>query len=321
VEHYQGVEIFQWPGHSLCAAVRRNLRRNKQRTFLACDTFWREHEGNAMKGFPRPVLITLLLAALLEAPLVRANDAALKPGATFRDCAADCPEMIVLPAGDFVMGSPEGVGSKQERPSHKVTIANPFTVSKFEVTFAEWDACVAGGGCSHRPDDRNWGRGRQPVINVSWQDAKQYTAWLAHMTGLPYRLLSEAEWEYAARAGTTSRFSFGDEETSLSDYGWSTYNSELKAHPVGEKKPNAFGLYDIHGNASEWVEDAWHDSYVGAPSDGAAWVEGGDSSRRVVRGGSWHTKSDLLTSTFRWGSFAESRSYLTGFRIARTLKQ
>lgn len=269
----------------------------------------------------RQVGVLMAVVVALGASMVRAKDSELKPGVTFKDCDTHCPEMVVVPAGEFVMGSAEGIGSKQERPSHKVTIAKSFAVSKFEVTFEEWDACVASGGCSHRPDDRNWGRGRQPVINVSWRDAKQYTAWLSNKTGVPYRLLSEAEWEYAARAGTTSRFSFGDEEAALSDYGWSTYNSELKAHPVGEKKPNAFGLYDIHGNASEWVEDPWRDSYIGAPSDGSAWVEGGDPSRRVVRGGSWHTKSDLLTSTFRWGSFAEGRSYLTGFRVARTLKQ
>jgi formylglycine-generating enzyme required for sulfatase activity len=274
-----------------------------------------------MKRFTAAALGTLLgVLAALGPLVVGASDTMLKSGATFRDCDTHCPEMIVVPAGEFVMGSPDGVGSKQERPSHKVTIAKPFAVSKFEVTFEEWDACVASGGCSHRPDDRNWGRGKQPVINVSWHDAKQFTAWLSHKTGLPYRLLSEAEWEYAARAGTTTRFSFGDDEAALSDYGWSTYNSELKAHPVGEKQPNAFGLYDIHGNASEWVEDPWRDSYIGAPSDGSAWVEGVDPSRRVVRGGSWHTKSDLLTSTFRWGNFAESRSYLTGFRIARPVK-
>ena len=188
----------------------------------------------------------------LGASVAAGSDVMLKPGNEFRDCDKDCPEMIVLPAGDFVMGSPEGMGGKQERPAHKITIAKPFAVSKFEVTFDEWDACVTGGGCRHRADDRTWGRGRQPVINISWHDAKEYTAWLTNKTGLPYRLLSEAEWEYAARAGTTTRFFFGDEEAALSDFGWSTYNSELKAHPVGQKKPNGFGLYDVHGNAAEW---------------------------------------------------------------------
>jgi formylglycine-generating enzyme required for sulfatase activity len=158
------------------------------------------------------------------------------------------------------------------------------------------------------------------VINVSWHDAKQYTAWLAHKTGLPYRLLSEAEWEYAARAGTTTLFFFGDDEAALSDYGWSVFNSENRARPVGEKKPNRFGLYDMHGNASEWVEDPWHANYNGAPIDGSTRIEGGDTSRRVVRGGSWHTKPEWLRSAFRWGSIADSRSYITGFRVARTLR-
>jgi formylglycine-generating enzyme required for sulfatase activity len=274
-----------------------------------------------MKRFSLPALITLLMvAAALGASLVRANDTKLKPGSTFRDCTTDCPEMIVIPAGDFMMGSVEGVGSNQERPSRRVTIAKPIAVSKFEVTFQEWDACVTSGGCSHRPDDRNWGRGTQPVINVSWHDAKQFAAWLAHKTGSSYRLLSEAEWEYAARAGTTTRFFFGDDEAVLSNHGWSALNSENRTHPVGEKRPNQFGLFDMHGNAAEWVEDSWHDSYHGAPADASTWVEGGDVNRRVVRGGSWHTKPDWLRSAFRWGSIAESRSWLTGFRVARTLE-
>jgi formylglycine-generating enzyme required for sulfatase activity len=163
------------------------------------------------------------------------------------------------------------------------------------------------------------GEGRQPVINVSWHDARQFAAWLAGKTGLPYRLLSEAEWEYAARAGTTTRFYFGDDESLLNDFGWSAYNSENKARHVGEKTPNRFGLHDMHGNVSEWVEDTWHATYDGAPADGSSWTEGGDTSRRVVRGGSWHTKPEWLRSAFRWGSFAESRSYLCGFRFARTL--
>jgi len=272
-----------------------------------------------MKGFLHHALTTLLMvAAAPGASMVRANESKL--GSTFRDCATECPEMIVLPVGDFVMGSAEGVGSNQERPSRSVKIAKPIAVSRFEVTFQEWDACVTSGSCSHRPDDRNWGRGRQPVINISWHDAKQYTAWLVRKTGLPYRLLTEAEWEYAARAGTTTRFFFGDDEAVLGDYGWSTYNSENRTHPVGEKKPNQFGLYDMHGNAAEWVEDHWHDNYHGAPADASTWVEGGDANRRVVRGGSWHTKPDWLRSAFRWGSIAESRSWLCGFRVARTIE-
>jgi formylglycine-generating enzyme required for sulfatase activity len=137
-----------------------------------------------------------------------------------------------------------------ERPQHRVTFAAPFAVSRFEVTFAQWDACVAGGGCPQA--DSVWGRGRQPVINVGWYEARQYVEWLSRITDRPYRLLSEAEWEYAARAGTTTRYSFGDDEAELGDHAW----HDGKAHPVGEKKPNAFGLHDMYGNIFDWVEDA-----------------------------------------------------------------
>jgi formylglycine-generating enzyme required for sulfatase activity len=273
-----------------------------------------------MNRFTRPGLVPFLVAAVaFGTSIVSRADSGLKPGTVFRDCATGCPEMIVVPSGEFVMGSLEGAGSNQERPVRKVTISQPFAVSRFEVTFDEWDACVADGGCKHQPDDRGWGRGGQPVINVSWHDAKQYASWLAAKTGLPYRLLSEAEWEYAARAGTTTLFSFGDDASLLSDFGWAVFNSENKAQHVGKKNPNQFGLHDMHGNVSEWVEDHWHTTYDGAPVDGSVWAEGGDSSRRVVRGGSWHTKPELLRSAFRWGSFAESRSYICGFRIARSL--
>ena len=267
----------------------------------------------------RAAFIILAGTAAYGASIAGSTARGPKPGTAFRDCDTGCPEMIVLPPGDLTMGSPEGVGSDQERPVHKIVIGTPFAVSKFEVTFDEWDACVADAGCKHKPDDRAWGRGVQPVLNVSWHDAKQYTAWLARKTGLHYRLLSEAEWEYAARAGTKTRFYFGDDKSLLSDFGWSVYNSENRAHPVGKKNPNRFGLYDMHGNVSEWVEDLWHATYDGAPTDGSIWSEGGDASRRVVRGGSWHTKPEWLRSAFRWGSLADSRSYICGFRVARTL--
>src|SRR5207249_7461576 len=138
---------------------------------------------------------------------------------------------------------------------HTVVIPQPLAVGKFEVTFDEWDACVAHGGCTYRPIDAGWGRGRQPVIRVSWDDAKVYSAWLAKQTGKPYRLLTEAEWEYAARAGNPGRYSFGDNETQLGEYAWFSNNSDSKTQPVGTKKPNAFGLYDMHGNVWQWVED------------------------------------------------------------------
>ena len=157
-----------------------------------------------------------------------------------------------------------------------MTIARPFAVGKFEVTFAEWDACLSGGGCSHRPGDAGWGRGKRPVINVSWNDAKAYVAWLSRQTGRAYRLLSEAEWEYAARAGTTTPFSTG--RTITSDQ--ANFNSNRigqyrqQTVPVGLFSANGFGLHDMHGNVAEWVEDCWHENYVGAPVDGSARTSG-----------------------------------------------
>ena len=219
------------------------------------------------------------------------------PGTAFRDCP-DCPEMVVVPAGSFMMGSPshEAGRAEDEDPRHRVTIAKPFAVGKYEVTFAEWDACVADGGCGgHRPEDEGWGRGRRPLVNVSWDDAKAYVRWLSRKTGKPYRLPSEAEWEYAARAGTTTRYSWGDDigrnraNCLYCDSRW-----DLKqTAPAGSFRANVFGLHDVHGNVSEWVEDCWNDNYAGAPADGSPWTDGG-CTRRVLRGGSWFNEPRYL---------------------------
>jgi len=244
---------------------------------------------------------------------------ALKPGGAFKECAS-CPEMVVMPAGSFTLGSPsneEGRGS-DEGPQRQVRIRQPFAVGKFEVTFDEWDACVAHGGCKPQPDDLSWGRGRRPVIHVSWDDAKQYVAWIAKLTGKPYRLLTEVEWEYAARAGGSGRYSFGDDERQLGDHAWYGRNSGGKTQPVGQKIANAFGLHDMHGNVREWVEDCYRDSYQGAPTDGLAWTTG-DCGRRVVRGGSWLSYPRDLRSAYRLWFTTDSRIYVQGFRLARTL--
>src|SRR5262249_14598581 len=204
------------------------------------------------------------------------NDKASHPGSEFTECANGCPTMIVVPAGRFMMGSPatEKDRAPNEGPQHQVTIAKPFAVGRTEVTFAQWDACVAAGACDAARDS-TWGRGDRPAINVTWDDAERYAAWLSGMTGKAYRLLSEAEWEYAARAGSETQFSFGDDDSRLGDYAWYFANSERKSQPVGGKAANAFGLHDMHGNVFEWVEDHWHESYEGAPSDGSAWLENG----------------------------------------------
>ncbi len=244
-----------------------------------------------------------------------------RPGSDFTECARGCPTMVVVSAGKFVMGSPpdEKDRSPSEGPQHEVSIARPFAVGRTEVTFEQWDACVAAGACEPARDS-TWGRGDRPVINVIWDDAKQYVAWLSRVTGKEYRLLSEAEWEYAARAGTQTRFSFGDDDSQLGRYAWYRDNSDRKTQPVGEKIANAFGLHDMHGNVFEWVEDLWHPTYEGAPMDGAVWLDNGTPGRRVVRSGSWYYDSPSLRSASRAGPPAQLRDGNVGFRIARTLR-
>ena len=248
----------------------------------------------------------------------------------FRDCP-ECPEMVVVPAGSFLMGAPESEAGSydDERPVHRVAVRS-FAAGVYEVTFAEWDACVAGGGCGgHRPDDRGWGRSRHPVIDVSWDDAQLYVRWLSGRAGHGYRLLSESEWEYAARAGTTGPFHVGGTiSPDQANYNgqWSYPSGDRdsgglyrgRTVPVGSFPPNAFGLYDVHGNVWEWVQDCWNDSYRGAPSDGRAW-ESGDCSLRVLRGGSWGNKPRFLRSALRYWNGSGGRNNVSGFRVARTL--
>ena len=254
----------------------------------------------------------------------------LTPGAAFRDCDATCPEMVVVPAGNFVMGSlpSEPSHSPTEAPAHEVTIAAPFAVGRFAVTFEEWDACVAGGGCGgYSPGDRGWGRGRRPVIDVSFDDARTYLAWLSARTGKTYRLLSEAEREYVARAGTTTPFWWGTTiTTEQANYdGTATpYNNGEKGEfrrqtlPVDSFKPNPWGLYNVHGNVDEWTADCYHNSYNGAPRDGSAWTDGA-CSFRVLRGGSWGFVPRFLRSAIRHYDGPGARSPDFGFRVARSL--
>ena len=246
----------------------------------------------------------------------------------FQDCEA-CPEMVVIPAGRYEMGSPDWeVGrNANEGPLHRVTIGEPLAVGVYEVTFEEWDACVSAGACyGYRPDDKGWGRGRRPVMNVSWEDAQAYVGWLSRKTGKGYRLLSESEWEYAARGGTTTPFHYGGTvSTGQANYdGDYTYGTGRKGENrretvrVGGFSPNAFGLYDVHGNVWEWVEDCWHGDYEGAPQDGSAWTSG-NCELRVLRGGSWSIEPRYLRSALRGWYTSGGRSGSNGFRVARTL--
>jgi formylglycine-generating enzyme required for sulfatase activity len=230
--------------------------------------------------------------------------------------------MVVVPAGSFTMGSPapqSGGRRNDEGPERRVTIARPFAVGKYEVTFAEWDACAAEGGCKREIQDNGWGRGRRPVINVSWLEAKEYVAWLSRKTGKAYRLLSEAEWEYAARAGTTTRYAFGDTiAKSQAQFSEGQSDSAGSTVEVGSFPPNRFGIHDMHGNVWEWVEDNWHPDYQGAPFDGSVW-QGGDTILRALRGGSWRFRPDDLRSGNRFSGPWSGRRIDVGFRIARTL--
>jgi formylglycine-generating enzyme required for sulfatase activity len=227
----------------------------------------------------------------------------LSAGEAFRDCDG-CPEMVVVPAGSFLMGSPDDEAGRQadEGPRHEVRFAVPFAIGRNEVTFAEWDACVADGGCDgYSPADAGWGRGERPVINVSWLEARTYAAWLS-------------EWEYAARGGTTTPYAFG---TALGPAEANVAGE--RTVPVGSHEANGFGLLDMHGNVWEWVEDCYADSYAHAPADGAA-VSPPGCDWRVVRGGAWNTRAvENMRSAFRFRRIATSSRDSVGFRVARGL--
>ena len=238
--------------------------------------------------------------------------------------------MVVIPPGIFLIGSPVSEAGRDldEGPQqHEVSIARPFAVGKFEVTFEEWDTCVRDGGCSWNPFDQGWGRGRMPVISLSWNDAKQYTGWLSRKTGKNYSLLTEAQWEYAARAGTTTAFSTGmsispnqaNYDSRGSYQGSPIAQSVGKTQPVGSYPANAFGLHDMHGNVWEHTEDCWYSNniYTWHPGDGSAYLFG-DCSVRVMRGGSWGSHPHDLRSARRGGIVSAERWSVVGFRVART---
>jgi formylglycine-generating enzyme required for sulfatase activity len=255
--------------------------------------------------------------------LTTAQERALKPGDSFKECS-DCPEMIVVPAGRFTMGSPAVQGYNDEQhPQHLVTIGKPLAAAKFALTFDEWDACAARGGCRRDVSDEGWGRGRCPAINVTWEDAQTYVKWLSSVTGNPYRLLSEAEYEYAARAGGSTDYPWGDDiklngKPMANCVGCGSQWDGKQTAPVGSFAANAFGLHDMVGNVWEWTEDCWNPNYQGAPADGSPWTSG-DCSNRVVRGGSWIINPRLLRSANRSWDSSDYRYSNLGFRVARTL--
>jgi formylglycine-generating enzyme required for sulfatase activity len=261
----------------------------------------------------------------------------LAPLSVFRDIDAPwCPELVVIPPGTFIMGSTRaqrrwtiGLGMRGvflEMPQHRVNIEAPFAVGRYPVTFDEYDHFATAtprpsrsGATIFRAqlNDEGSGRGRQPAINVSWDDGQDYVAWLSQETGKPYRLLSEAEWEYACRAGTTTLFSWGDDITNADA---NCYAIVGKTTEVGSYPPNPWGVYDMHGNVWEWVEDCLNQSYTGAPTDGRAWIRG-DCGNRGVRGGSWRDNPAYLRSAYRGFRDPANRINTMGFRVARALSR
>ena len=283
----------------------------------------------------------IMVMGLLESPTGHLTNLSAIPGnaANYKTFTAvevdsEAPQMVEIPAGRFQMGCEHERCQKnsqtEEQPVHEVRIPRPFALSKYEITFAQWDACVADDGCNgYVPDDEGWGRGNRPVINVSWDDAQSYVDWLSQSTGEDYRLPTEAEWEYAARAGSTTLYSWGDEL----DYSEKPANCrscggdgfEYTA-PVGSFRANAWGLHDVHGNVEEWVQDCWHDTYDGAPNDGTAWEDGCTySTYRVARSGFFGSNEWGIRSAARVGRGPVNygpgyRTYFLGFRIVKSLR-
>lgn len=221
-------------------------------------------------------------------------------------------EFVLIPAGEFQMGSPSYDGKlfDFDSPVHNVTIQEPFYMSKYEVTQKEWTEVMGYNPSYFKGDDL-------PVDSVLWSEVQKFVLKLNLKEGSEkYRLPTEAEWEYACRAGTTTRFSFGDENEDLIEYGWSAYDSNETSHPVGQKLPNPWGLYDMHGNVWELTQDSWHSSYESAPSDGSAWSEE-NSTIFVGRGGSWLDGPNLCTSTFRGSEEEDKRVTCLGFRLVK----
>lgn len=264
-----------------------------------------ESTGEAMAVTPLPVSVT---------------DGAFE-GNYFKECV-DCPDMAMIPTGRFLMGATD----KSEGPLLEVAIDRRFALSSREVTFAQWDACVSDGGCkSYRAPDHGWGRDKHPVVSVSYEDAQAYTAWLSNKTGRNYRLPSEAEWEYAARGGTTSPFGFDGTLTSARanfngqfPYGGKKETFRKRTVPVASFAPNAFGLFDMHGNAWEWTSDCWSPSHTGGAGDGSP-RSNGDCNRRVLKGGAWNSGGWRLRSGHRIGKAKTVREFDNGFRVARDL--
>ncbi|MFO1153251.1 MAG: SUMF1/EgtB/PvdO family nonheme iron enzyme [Rhodospirillales bacterium] len=278
---------------------------------------WYQRKPFAMGAiFAGLALIAILLFILLghkdEAP----RPPIVSPLRSFKDCP-HCPEMVALNTGAFRMGTSwfDREAQSDERPVVNVSIDKPFAIGRTEVTFAQWDACVADRGChGYSPDDRGWGRGKFPVIYVSWEDAQTYVEWLKSKTGKDYRLPTEAEWEYACRAGTETKYPYGDQITpELANFN----RAVSRPQPVGSYPPNGWGLSDMNGNLWEWVEDTWVSGHRGRPTDQSV-RDDGDPQDRVIRGGSWDDRPRRVRCISRNRKDRDQRENEIGFRVALT---
>ena len=274
-----------------------------------------------MRLFVHIIFVSLIFSiSLVSSPL---DAGELNSGDKIKDCE-ECPELVVVPPGSFLMGGLNNgsMEPSREQPVHKVTIIYSFAVGKYEVTSAQWKACVDDGGCSNNtsPEVNKQNRANHPVVRVTWRDAKEFTSWLKQKTGKDYRLLSEAEWEYMARAGISTIFPWGNLPSNEN----ARFDSDSTV-PVGSYKPNSFGVYDVIGNVWEWVEDCWHSNYVDAPTNGKAWRKSGrhNCNRRVIRGGGYFYGSNIVRLSYRRShsvvGSTERSDEQTGFRIARSI--
>ena len=277
----------------------------------------------AMSRTARTAVVRLSPAAFVLTALLLAVGAAhatalpaAGTGVAFKDCRF-CPEMVVVPKGAFIMGSTR---LAEEQPKHPVFIKKPFAIGRYEITFDEWDACLRAGACTHNPDDHRWGKGRHPVVNIDYSMAQGYAKWISRITGYNYHLPSEAEWEYAARAGTTTAYWFGDDpdKEKMNCRNCRGAWPDHRNAPVGQYKPNPWGIYDMNGNAYEWVADCWFDTYDGAPRDGSARLVPGCKDR-VIRGGSWYYFSRQARSASRARNLGAVKSYWLSFRLVRDI--
>ena len=277
--------------------------------------------------------VTAQTAGALDGQEPERSSFVIHAGARFRDCG-NCPEMVVIPAGRFDMGSPEEEDgrSSDEGPLHEVVFLRAFAIGRFEINVGEWKACVEAQVCPVLPESRRDMSDVHPVANVNWEDAQQYVRWLSDTTGKKYRLPSEAEWEYAARGATSTPYFWGNPEEACAfanvydvtgrevyHFKWPHFaciDANVSMSAVGAYKANGFGLHDMLGNVWEWVEDCWNDSYAGAPENGQPLLTG-DCEKRIVRGGSWKNIPWGTRSAFRSWQNASDRVDANGFRVAR----